>query len=64
MRMNWDMSDAVIYGPLEQEKEMPVTYTLQDQLWVTYLLEQSRWNKEVTNSVLVFSITFNSKVGL
>ena len=54
MRMNRNMPNAVVFGPLEYGgMEYPEAYCLQDQTQLPYLLKQLRWDKDVANGLLV-----------
>ena len=54
MRLNWHYPNALLYGPLEYGgMEMMETYTLQDQVQLSYLLKQLRWDRTVANDIMV-----------
>ena len=54
MRLNRNYPKAVAYGPVEYGgMELPETYTLQDQLQISYLLRSLRWDSTVANDLLV-----------
>jgi hypothetical protein len=54
MRINRHFPTALLNGPLEYGGlEMMETYTLQDQVQLSYLLKQLRWDRTVANDILV-----------
>ena len=54
MRMNRNMPNAVIFGPVEYGgMEHPEGYTLQDQTQLPYIIKQLRWDHTVANDILV-----------
>ena len=54
LHFNRHYPTALLYGPLEYRgMEMLEAYTLQDQVQLSYLLKQIRWDKTVANDILV-----------
>jgi hypothetical protein len=54
LRLNRHYPNALLYGPLEYGgMEMMDAYTLQDQVQLSYLLKQLRWDQTVANDILV-----------
>jgi hypothetical protein len=54
MRLNRHYPNALLYGPLEYGgMEMMETYTLQDQVQLSYLLKQLHWDRTVANDIMV-----------
>ena len=64
MRLNRNMSDAVVFGPLEcQVMDFLEAYTLRDQLQIPDLLRHFHWVKTVANDVLVTLDNIQLNVG-
>ena len=54
MKLNRNIPDAVIFGTVNHGgMEFPEAYALQDQLQITDVIRQLRWDKTVTNDILV-----------
>ena len=54
MRLNRNMPDAVVFGTVKHGgMEFPEAYALQDQLQMTDVIRQLRWDKTVANDILV-----------
>ena len=54
MRLNRGMPDAVVFGTVNHGgMEFPEAYALQDQLQITDVIRQLRWDKTVAHDILV-----------